>query len=181
MKLISEGECQYKVTTAKTNDFIEKTKILSATVTGARTAQVLKVEPVAPLKPSALPTSILLSSVYASGTSAVEYVMPISITPTICEAGGYVLKIVNSGTCTVTYKTEGNAQYLPSETYKQNIEILKDNLPVVVPTPTATPTPVATPTPKPVVKKTISCVKGTKTIKKTAISPKCPAGYKLKK
>ena len=183
MKLIAEGECQYKVTTAKTKDFIEKSKILSATVTAARTVQVLKVEPVTPLKPTSLPTSILLSPVYASGTSAVEYVMPKSITPTICEAGGYVLKIVNSGTCTVTYKTEGNSQFLPSETYRQNIEILKDNLPVVAPVPTPTPTPVPTPTPtaKPVVKKTITCVKGKKTVKKTAISPKCPAGYKLKK
>ena len=181
MKLISEGECQYKVTTAKTKDFIEKSKILSATVTSARTVQVLKVEPVTPLKPTSLPTSILLSPVYASGTSAVEYVMPKSITPTICEAGGYVLKIVNSGTCTVTYKTEGNSQFLPSETYRQNIEVLKDNLPVVAPVPTPTPTPVATPTAKPVVKRTITCVKGKKTIKKTAVSPKCPAGYKLKK
>jgi hypothetical protein len=181
MKLISEGECQYKVSTAKTKDFIEKSKMLLATVTAARTAQVLKVETVAPQKPSALPTSILLSPVYASGTSAVEYVMPKSITPTICEAGGYVLKIVNSGTCTVTYKTEGNSQYLPSETYIQNIEILKDNLPVVVPTPTATPTPVATPSAAPVVKKTISCVKGKKTVTRTGSSPTCPAGYKLKK
>ena len=179
MKLISEGECQYKVTTAKTKDYIEKTKILSATVTAARTAQVLKVEPVAPLKPTSLPTSILLSPVYASGTSAVEYVMPKSITPTICEAGGYVLKIVNSGTCTVSYKTEGNSQYLSSETYTQSIEILKDSLPVVAPTPVVTPTP--TPTAKPVAKKRITCVKGKKTVKKTAVSPKCPKGYKLKK
>jgi len=179
MKLISEGECQYKVTTAKTKDFVEKTKMFLATVTAARAAQVLKVETVAPLKPSSLPTSILLSPVYASGTSAVEYVMPKSITPAICEAGGYVLKIVNSGTCTVTYKTEGNTQYLPSETYRQNIEVLKDNLPAVAPTPVATPTP--TPTVTPVVKKTITCTKGTKSVKRTGTNPKCPAGYKLKK
>jgi hypothetical protein len=86
---------------------------------------------------------------------------------------------VNAGTCTVTYKTEGNAQYLPSETYKQNIEVLKDNLPVVVPTPE--PTPTATPTVAPIVKKAIICIKGKKSVKKTAVSPKCPAGYKLKK
>jgi hypothetical protein len=42
-------------------------------------------------------------------------------------------------------------------------------------------TPTPTPTAKPVVKRTISCVKGTKTIKRTAVSPKCPKGYKLKK
>ena len=181
MKLISEGECQYKVSTAKTKDFIEKSKILSATVTAARTAQVLKVETVAPQKPSALPTSILLSPVYASGTSAVEYVMPKSITPTICEAGGYVLKIVNSGTCTLTYKTEGNSQFLPSETYRQNIEVLRDNLPAVTPTPTPTPTSTPSPTVAPVVKKTISCVKGKKSVTRTGANPKCPAGYKLKK
>jgi hypothetical protein len=51
--------------------------------------------------------------------------------------------------------------------------------PVVVPTPT--PTPTATPTTKPVVKKTITCVKGKKSVKKTAVSPKCPKGYKVKK
>jgi hypothetical protein len=181
MKLISEGECQYKVTTAKTKDFIEKSKSLSATVTAARTAQVLKVESVTPLKPASLPTSILLSPVYASGTSAVEYVMPKSITPSICEAGGYVLKIVNSGTCTVTYKTEGNSQYLPSDTYRQNIEVLKDDLPVVAPTPVVTPTPTPTPTVKPVVKKTITCTKGTKSVKRTGTNPKCPKGFKLKR
>jgi hypothetical protein len=30
-------------------------------------------------------------------------------------------------------------------------------------------------------KRTISCVKGTKTIKRTAVNPKCPKGYKLKR
>jgi len=179
LTLIAEGECQYKVSTAKTKDYLEKSKVLSATITAARTAQILKIESVAPIKPTSLPTSILLSPVYASGTSAVEYVMPKSITPTICEAGGYVLKIVNSGTCTVTYKTEGNSQFLPSETYRQNIEILRDNLPAVTPTPT--PTPTATPTAAPVMKKTISCVKGKKTVTRTGTSPKCPKGYKLKK
>jgi len=140
---------------------------------------VLKVETVAPLKPTSLPTSILLSPVYASGTSAVEYVMPKSITPTICEAGGYVLKIVNTGTCTVTYKTEGNTQYLPSETYRQNIEILKDSLPAVAPTPVVTPAP--TPTVTPVEKRTISCVKGKKTVTRTGTAPKCPKGFRVKR
>jgi hypothetical protein len=181
MTLIAEGECQYKVVTGKTKDYIEKSKSQSATVAGARTAQILKIESVSPLKPTSLPVSILLSPVYASGTSAVEYVLPKSITPSICEAGGYVLKIVNSGTCTVTYKTDGNSQYLPSDTYRQNIEVLKDSLPVVAPTPVVTPTPTPTPTVKPVVKKTITCTKGTKSVKRTGTAPKCPAGYKLKK
>jgi hypothetical protein len=58
-----------------------------------------------------------------------------------------------------------------------SFEILKDGQPVVAPTPVVTPTPTA----KPVVKKTISCVKGKKTVKRTGVSPKCPKGYKLKK
>jgi hypothetical protein len=72
---------------------------------------------------------------------------------------------------------------MASDIYTVSFEILKDGKPVVVPAPVVTPTPVATPTPTaaPVVKKTITCVKGKKSVKKTAISPKCPAGYKLKK
>jgi hypothetical protein len=83
----------------------------------------------------------------------------------------------------LTYQTAVTSLYLASDIYTVSFEILKDGKPVVVPTPvpTPTPTPVATPTAKPIVKKTITCVKGKKTVKKTAVSPKCPAGYKLKK
>jgi hypothetical protein len=37
-----------------------------------------------------------------------------------------------------------------------------------------------TPTSKPIVTKTIACVKGKVTKKVTAVNPKCPAGYKKK-
>lgn len=48
-------------------------------------------------------------------------------------------------------------------------------------TPTPTPTPTVVATVKPVLKKTtITCVKGKKTKKVTAVKPKCPAGYKKK-
>lgn len=63
--------------------------------------------------------------------------------------------------------------------------------PVPSPTPTATPTPTPTPsatptatptvTPTPVVKKTIACVKGTRIRKVTAVSPKCPTGFRRKR
>jgi hypothetical protein len=44
----------------------------------------------------------------------------------------------------------------------------------------ATPAPTATP--KPALKKTtITCVKGKMTKKVTAVAPKCPSGYKVKK
>ena len=177
MILIAEGECQYKVFTAKTKDYIEKFKALSAVITEARLSQVLKIEEVAPLKPSTIPTSIVLSPVYSSGVEVVQYVMPKSITPSVCEPGGYVIKIVSSGTCKLTYKSEGNANYLPSEIYEQRIEILRDNLPIVVPIPTTTPSKTVIPK----IVKTIFCTKGKKTIKRIGSNPKCPSGYKLTK
>jgi hypothetical protein len=123
-----------------------------------------------------MPTSIVLSPVYSSGTGAIDYVIPKSITPSICEAGGYVLKIAKSGTCTLTYQTEGNSQFLPSEKYTQNIEILSDNLPSLIPA----PVPVVSAIPLPT-KKTIICVKGNKSKKVSGTNPKCPKGYKVKR
>ena len=101
----------------------------------------------------------------------------------LIKLGFYNTYIYSGGICSLTYQVAANSSFLASDLYTQSFEILKDGKSVVVPTPTPTPTPVATPTPtaKPVVKKTITCVKGKKTIKKTAVSPKCPAGYKLKK
>jgi hypothetical protein len=50
---------------------------------------------------------------------------------------------------------------------------------VVAPTPTPTPTPSASA--KPVIKTvTITCIKGKTSKKVTAVTPKCPAGYKKK-
>jgi hypothetical protein len=48
------------------------------------------------------------------------------------------------------------------------------------PSPSPTPTASATKSPIAVVKKTITCIKGKVTKKVTAVSPKCPAGYKKK-
>jgi hypothetical protein len=122
--------------------------------------------------------SITISEVYSA---AEGYILPKSITPAVCVASGFTVKLIAGGICSLTYQTANTPTYLASDLYTQSFEILKDGKPVVVPTPEPTPTATPTPTPKPVVKKTISCVKGTKTIKKTAISPKCPAGYKVKK
>jgi hypothetical protein len=51
--------------------------------------------------------------------------MPKSITPDICETGGYILKIVSGGTCSLTYKSAGNSSFLPSDTYIQTLLIEK--------------------------------------------------------
>ena len=180
INFISEGECQYKVFTPKTKNYIEKSKLLAATITNARSQQNLTVENIPPLKPSSLPLSLLLSPVYASGLSAVEYVLPISATPSICETGGFVLKIVSTGICELTYKSAGNDKFLPSKTFVQSIQILADNLPPTSVQP-ATPPPSAIPVAKTEIIKNIMCTKGKITKKVSAANPKCPKGYKLKK
>jgi len=180
LKLVGEGTCAFKVFTPKTNDYAlvenDQQKVISA----ARIKPKLILPVIADQNISEIPKSIETASVYGPASG---WVLPQSITPQICIANGFFIKISNWGTCKLTYISEANLNYLASDKYSVSFEILKDGKPVAVPTPTATPAPVATPTPtaKPVVKRTISCVKGTKTIKKTGTNPKCPAGYKLKK
>jgi len=182
ISLIKEGTCSFVVSTPKTNDYLAKTSTQSVTITSARIKPTLTMDKIANQDVKDLGKSIEIGRVY----SAVEgWVLPQSATPTICFASAFYVKLIAGGTCKLTYQTAATSSYLASDLYTVSFEILKDGKSVVVPTPVATPTPtpVATPTPtsKPVVKKTITCVKGKKTIKKTAISPKCPAGYKLKK
>jgi hypothetical protein len=85
------------------------------------------VEKIANQQAKNLPITLELPKVYSSGLSAVENVIPKSITPDICETGGYVLKIVSGGTCLITYKSIGNTSHLPSETYTQTILIEKQS------------------------------------------------------
>jgi hypothetical protein len=173
LNLIAEGECHYVVSTAKTRDYIEKSKVLSSIISEARMTQVLNVENVTPFKPSSLPTSILLPPVYASGTAAVDHVLPKTISPNICETAGYVVRIIKTGTCKLSYRAEGSAKYLPSDTYLQNIEILDVNLSVPVPTETLSPDSSAST----VVKKTIACIKAKKSKVKLVTNSRCPKGY----
>jgi hypothetical protein len=70
--------------------------------------------------------------------------------------------------------------YLQAKNFEFSAPVIKAKLTQDV-EPTPNPTPSASPTVKPVTKKTsITCVKG-KTVKKvTAVSPKCPSGFKKK-
>ena len=119
--------------------------------------------------------SIEIGRVYSASEG---YVMPASITPSICFASGFYVKLLAGGTCKLTYQTAASTTYLASDVYTVSFDILKDGQPVVAPAPVVTPTPTA----KPVVKKTITCTKKGKANKKvTGTNPKCPKGYKLKK
>ena len=180
LTLKKEGSCSFAVYTSKTKDYKEFISNQTATITSARVKPVLVIDKILNQDVKSIGESITIPGVYGPSQT---YILPVTQTPTVCFASFLFVKIVSGGTCKLTYQSPESASLMASDVYTVSFEILKDGQPVVVPTPVATPTPtpVATPTAKPVVKKTITCVKGKKTIKKTAVSPKCPAGYKLKK
>jgi hypothetical protein len=178
LSFISEGVCSFNVSTTKTSDYVAKTISQTATITAARVKPILSIDKIANQDVKDLGKLIDMGRVYSSSQG---WVIPTTATPTVCIVTGFFVKLVSGGSCRLSYQTAANSSFLASDVYPVSFEILKDGQPVVVPAPVATPTPVATTTAKPVVKKTITCVKGTKTIKKTAVSPKCPKGYKPKK
>jgi hypothetical protein len=175
LKLLSTGDCLYKVFTPRTKDYLYKEFNGSSIVLSARTKPELSVPTISNQTVADFPKSIERSTVYSIGAP----VNPKSITPNVCIADTSKINIYSSGVCSITYQTPESNTHLESDLYTQTFQVKKTGEIEVVPTPVATPTP--TPTAKPVVKKRITCVKGKKTVKKTAVSPKCPKGYKLKK
>jgi hypothetical protein len=176
LSLIKEGTCSFVVSTAKTKDYVAKTSSQSVTITAARIKPTLTIDKIANQDVKDLGKSIEIGRVYSASEG---WVLPQSATPTICFASGFFVKLIAGGTCKLTYQTAANGTYLASDVTTVSFEILKDGQSVVAPTPVVSPTP--TPTVKPVVKKTITCTKGTKSVKRTGSAPKCPKGYKLKK
>jgi hypothetical protein len=176
--LKKEGSCSFSVFTAKTKDYKEFTSNQTATITAARVKPVLVIDKFLNQDVKSIGESVTIPGVYGPSQT---YILPVTLTPSVCFASFLFVKIVSGGTCKLTYQSPESATLLASDVYTVSFEILKDGKPVVIPT--MEPTPAATPTPTaaPVVKKTISCVKGKKAVTRTGSSPKCPAGYKLKK
>ena len=125
LKLLALGDCSFTVSTDRSKDYLSKIIYQSQAITEGRKPSILFIEKIANMQARNLPITLELPKVYSSGTSSVEYVIPKSITPDICETGGYTLKIVSGGTCLINYKSPGNMSYLPSETYTQTILIEK--------------------------------------------------------
>jgi hypothetical protein len=123
LKLLSVGDCSFTVSTPRTKDYQSKSIYQSQVISAARAPVLLKVENIANQQAKNLPITLELPKVYSSGIGTVEYVIPKSITPDICETGGYILKIISGGTCVITYKSLGNNYHLPSEVYTQTIFI----------------------------------------------------------
>ena len=181
LKYIASGNCEFRVYTEANNDYLETTISLNVSVVSARTKLFIEFSDFKTQTFKEFPKQIELTQTYSSAGIVVN---PISKTPSVClMTGTYLLSLFTPGMCTLEFSTTGTEMFLPSDVYLKSFQVIKEGQPAVVPTPVATPTatPAPTPTAAPVVKKTISCVKGKKTVTRTGSSPKCPAGYKLKK
>jgi hypothetical protein len=123
LKLISNGSCTFKVSTAKTKDYAVKEIVQVVTVTAARSKPELVMSVIANQTAKGLPKMIEIFRVY-SPTGV--YIMPQATTPAVCIASGFYVQIVGGGTCTLTYQSEANSSFLASDLYKVSFEVTRD-------------------------------------------------------
>jgi hypothetical protein len=123
VSLISEGLCTFKVFTSKTSDYALRVVEQSVTITSARLKPTLAIQEIASQTAKDLPKSIEIFRVYSASEG---YVLPLSTTPSVCFASGFIVRIVGGGTCTLTYQTKETATYLESDLYKVTFEVVRD-------------------------------------------------------
>lgn len=123
MTFISEGSCNFTVSTPKTSSYVAKSVNQNATITSARVKIQLTLEKIENQTSQNLPKTIEVSHVYSAATG---YVFPVSETPTVCLASGYFVKLISGGTCTLSYKSQETPTYRASDTYFQTFEIVRN-------------------------------------------------------
>ena len=123
LKLITTGNCTFKVSTAKTKDYALKEITQVVTITAARSKPELIMSVIANQTAKSLPKTIEIFRVY-SPTGV--YVLPQATTPAVCIASGFYVQIVGGGTCTLTYQSAANTSYLASDLYKVSFEVTRD-------------------------------------------------------
>ena len=123
LKLLKEGLCAFIVSTPKTTDYAARVNSQMVTITGARVKPELVYEKIPNQTAKDLPKTIEVLMVYSPSEG---YVLPQSTTPSVCTAAGFFIKIINSGTCTLTYQTKETPTYLASDLYKVTFEVTRD-------------------------------------------------------
>jgi len=123
LKLITTGNCTFKVSTARTKDYILKESTQNVTITAARSKPELVIGTIANQTSKNLPKSIEIFRVYSpSGV----FILPKATTPTVCIAAGFYVQIVGGGTCTLTYQSEATTSFLASDLYTVSFEVTRD-------------------------------------------------------
>ena len=152
VRIVSGGTCTITYQTGETATFLAS-DLYKVSFEVTRDPQTISFT--LPSTANVSSKSLALTSTASSG-SVVAY----STTSTgVCSITGSTLNLLKSGNCSVTATQAGTTTLAP-----------------VSATASITLTGTAV-----TAKKTISCIKGSKIVKKTGTSPKCPAGYKLKK
>jgi len=123
LKLVATGSCTFKVSTAKTKDYVLKENTQVVTISAARSKPELIMSVIANQTSKNLPKIVEIFKVY-SPTGA--YILPQATTPTVCIAAGFYVQIVGGGTCALTYQSEANTSYLASDLYRVSFEVTRD-------------------------------------------------------
>lgn len=123
VSFIGLGSCEFIVYTDKTLDYQYKEDDEVVAVTSARTKPTYVVGAVATQSSGSLPLSIPGPSVYGP----FGLVIPVSATPSVCNAVGTYISIVSGGICTLNYSTQASANYLASDIFPLTFEITRSN------------------------------------------------------
>jgi hypothetical protein len=121
LKLLTTGECNYRVFTSKNKDYIYKELNLYSTVTQARTKPELSIPKIATQSSDGLPKTISRESVYSYG----NFVTPKSLTPNVCIPTSTGVTLYSGGVCELQYSTDATLTYLASDVYVQKFEVTR--------------------------------------------------------
>jgi hypothetical protein len=122
LKFLAEGNCSFVVYTPANSDYLEYKYSTFATITAPRIKPVFAVNKLPNVTVDSIGKTIEISRVF---TPVSGYIEPKNETPTICFAQGTFLKIIQGGTCTISYQSPETNDYLASENYKITFEIIR--------------------------------------------------------
>jgi len=123
LKLLTIGECRYRVFTSKTNDYLYKELNLFSTITQARTKPELSIPKIENQTSDDLPKTISREQVYSYGAQ----VIPQSITPNVCIPTSTGITLFSGGKCMLEYSTKPSLTLLGSDIYTQTFEVLRSS------------------------------------------------------
>jgi hypothetical protein len=122
LKLLTTGECNYRVFTSKTKDYIYKELNLYSTVTQARIKPELSIPKIINQTSEGLPKTISRDTVHFYGS----ILSPKTLTPSVCIPTNTGITLYSGGICELQYSTEATLTYLASDIYLQRFEVIRN-------------------------------------------------------
>jgi hypothetical protein len=123
LSFLKEGVCEFTVYTVEDNDYLQHSVYQSVLISAPRVKPQLVVEKISNQTSLGLPKSIETFGVY-SGSEG--YVLPQTMTPSVCFVAGLTIRLISGGICTLTYQTQETTTYLASDLYKVTFEVVRD-------------------------------------------------------